>query len=187
MRDMQMIYSSMMLLRTMMYFLIPLPLVVYVVIRWKSEKDKLTRDPMLGIKVVLHYFRSLALLLLLSGLTYLVYDLLENGGGTGSEAAAGVFVSSLIIFICISLLIDRKTNCSSFPLVRNFFSGFSLVVTGIASMLGFVLLFLGLFRGANFTRPLVLFLVADCAALILSNRFLHFSFLRWLPGCRKKG
>lgn len=117
-----------------------LPVVIYIVARWRTYRDYGGGDPHLGAKVALCVFRIAAFQLLLAGGFMISYGLLTTMDGEARTSifrlAGGLFIPGLIVFAVHTIAL-HSTNFQSMPAVVRMFNGINMVQTGI---MGFVAL-----------------------------------------------
>jgi hypothetical protein len=136
------------------------PLVLYPIARWRAGRDA-AFDPQLGIKVALHYFRTLALHTLLLGVVLLIWTIISRGGDKSASyrTAFGFIVPGALVFgVHVRLL--ARTNDSMFIGVRRLFTGYNLVTTGLLGFTAVVLAFEALFAKGSSGDTGRLFLAA---------------------------
>jgi hypothetical protein len=106
------------------------PLLVYPLARWKASREGVS-DGQLGLKVALHYFKMLALQVMLFGGLILLWTIIVKGGGKSESyrAAFGFLVPAGVVFAVHHWFI-RHTNDESFPIVRRLYLGYTLLITG---------------------------------------------------------
>jgi uncharacterized membrane protein len=144
--------------------------VPYAILRLRDNRSR-TPDPQLGFKVAMHYFFSVAILLILFGLTAVVVDLVASDGdprfdpnpepfptevqraGFGMILSGAVF--AVIHFFC---LLTTATNPFTSP-VRRTFLGCRLAVHGLIVMTAVTALLIGFFLrdsgGGNHLRRVI--------------------------------
>jgi hypothetical protein len=90
-------------------------------------------DPQLGLKTILHYFFSVAVLLALTGASMILGDLLYPDSEYGSDAQRGgaalLIVGSGFAVLHFFLLL-RGTNDRLLPAAGRFFTGWRLAIHG---------------------------------------------------------
>lgn len=99
----------------------------------REERTAGRDDPQLGLKIVLHYFFSVAYLLAATGAAMLVGDLLNPESETGSDmqrSAVALLVVGLAFAGLHYLLLWRGTNDTLLPRPGRFFTGWRLAVHG---------------------------------------------------------
>ncbi len=132
--------------------LLAAPLVLYVMARWRAQRDAVP-DPQLGIKLALHYFMLVGFQLALLGGVMLIYAVIssepsEQKGSSFRAALALVMPGGLLYAVHLGIL--RRTNDAAFPTIRRLVAGYNLVLTGIAGAVSLVLAFQALFmRGSS--------------------------------------
>jgi hypothetical protein len=120
------------------YLIVPLAPVVYVLLKWRSYRDETPLDPKLGMKVVLYYFKTLAYHVFLASLAVLFYGLLSSESDA-IEAGLGLLLSSGILYLIHTVLIQRLSNTREFPLTARIYTGFNLIIVGLLGMISFVI------------------------------------------------
>jgi hypothetical protein len=141
--------GPMMAIITMMVSLtIFVPIVLYVIARWRAHRDPEVVDRHLGLKVALHYFAISAFQLGLAGLALLVWALISSAPSEAKSVvyriAFGMIVPAALVQAAhLSLL--RRTNDAVQPGVRRLFGGYNLIVTGLFGFIALILAFQALF------------------------------------------
>ena len=120
------------------YMIVPLAPVVYVLLKWRSYRDGSSPDPQLGIKVVLYYFKTLAYHVFLASCAVFFYGLLA-GESDAIKVGLGLLISSGILYVVHSILIQRLSNTRAFPLTARIYAGFNLIMVGLLGMVSFVI------------------------------------------------
>jgi len=119
---------------------VALPVVIYIVARWRTYRDYGGGDPHLGAKVALCVFRIAAFQLLLAGAFLFSYGLMTTMDGEARinilRLAGGLFIPGLVVFAAHTVAL-HSTNFESMPAVVRMFNGVNMVQTGIT---GFVAL-----------------------------------------------
>jgi len=117
-----------------------LPVVIYIVARWRASRGGEAPDPQLGFKVVLSWFRVSAYQLLLLGGFLLLYGLIGDLDGDQEDVlrtAGGLLFPAFVIFVA-HLLALEVTNASERPTVVRMFAGLNLVQTGLIGFIAVV-------------------------------------------------
>ncbi len=130
----------------MMLMLIAAPVVLYIVARWRAQRDGVP-DTQLGLKFALHYFAMSAFQLALAGGSLLIYMLISPSTadkGSGYRAAMGFIIPAGII-LAVHLGLLKRTNDEAMPGVRRLFWGYNTIVTGLVACFALVLGFQALF------------------------------------------
>jgi hypothetical protein len=111
-----------------------LPVVLYVVARWRTTREGEAPDPQLGLKVALSFFRLLATQVVLVGLFLLVYALITDTSESTQEslmrAAAGLLLPGALI-LAAHVAAMTHTNHDEHPIVGHLFGGVNLILTGL--------------------------------------------------------
>ncbi|HEY8141983.1 MAG TPA: hypothetical protein VIG06_04905 [Kofleriaceae bacterium] len=117
-----------------------LPVIIYIVARWRTYRDYGGGDPHLGAKVAICVFRIAAFQLLLAGGFMISYGLMTTMDGEARTSifrmAGGLFIPGLLVFATHTIAL-HATNFESMPAVVRMFNGINMVQTGI---MGFVAL-----------------------------------------------
>jgi hypothetical protein len=120
-----------------------LPVVIYLVARWRTYREVGGGDPHLGAKVALCVFRIASFQLLLAGGFLLSYALLTTNDDARTNLfrlGGGLFLPGLLVFAAHTAAL-QATNWRSLPAVVRMFNGVNLVQTGIAGFVALVLVF----------------------------------------------
>jgi hypothetical protein len=108
----------------------------YIVLRARDSREH--PDPQLGLKAALHYFLSVSLLLLLTGLTVIAVDLLTREDAprgqvedyevirTGVALASSGAAFAFLHFILLTGTDDRRN-----PIARRTFTGWRFAIHGL--------------------------------------------------------
>lgn len=124
------------------------PIVLYVIARWRAHRDPEAVDRHLGLKVALHYFAISAFQLGLAGLALLVWGMISSAPSEAKSIvyriAFGMIVpAALVQATHLSLL--RRTNDAQATGVRRLFGGYNLIVTGLFGFIALIMAFQALF------------------------------------------
>jgi len=121
---------------------VALPVVIYIVARWRTYRDHGGGDPHLGIKVAICVFRIAAFQLLLAGGFLMLYGLMTTMDGDARinilRLAGGLFLPGLVVFAAHTVAL-HATNAESMPAVVRMFNGINLVQTGLTGFVSLVL------------------------------------------------
>ncbi len=139
---------SQMILAPVILVSVMLPIIIYVIARWRTYRDDSAPDPQLGLKVAICWFKIAAYHLLLSAGFILLYtiiaDLPEYASKHMMRLGAGMALPAALIF-AVHVFALKQTNSEQRPSVRRMFSGVSLMQSGLIAfsglMLGGILLF----------------------------------------------
>jgi len=133
-------------------FLLSVLLVGYLVLRMRDNRSE-DHDPQLGLKAGLHFFFSLSILLLLSGLTVVVVDALtaekaapgsdwRQAQRTGWALVVAGGLLSLLHFACL----QAATNDRRWPAARRLFLGWRFAMHGLVVVAALTALVVVLFQ-----------------------------------------
>lgn len=134
-------------------FVVPLivvPMVLYVLARWRAARDA-TPDSQIGIKFALHYFASIGLQLALLGAAMLLYTIISPGSGGKGEGYRAAFAMLIPAGLVLGahLAVLPRTNDFEYPNVRRLFAGYNLLVIGLVGVIALVIGFQALFAKGN--------------------------------------
>src|SRR5690242_15513033 len=94
------------------------PIIAYVVARWRLYHEKQPHDPHLGLKVALSMFRLTAYQIALAGAFLLIYsmmsDLPDAAKSPMTRTALGILVPSLLVWGAHAIAMQR-TNAAQLP------------------------------------------------------------------------
>ena len=112
-------------------------LAVYLILRWRDLENPV-RDPQLGAKSVLLFFRQLAVLVALSGATVILTYLFESWAGRHPNVdtlwtGLALVISNALVWFAAGRALAR-TNESAFPRATRMFLGFTAVLSGILAI-----------------------------------------------------
>jgi hypothetical protein len=123
---------------------VALPVVIYILARWRTYRDYGGGDPHLGAKVALSVFRIASFQLLLAGGFLFLYGLLTTMNGEARTSifrvAGGLFLPGLLVFAAHTIALNA-TNWRSMPAAVRMFNGVNLVQTGMVGFASLVLAF----------------------------------------------
>ena len=116
------------MLSSFLYVLFPLPLLAYLLLKWRGYRDATAQDPYLGAWVIAGYFRTLALQVVLVGTTLALYAAILLKYGSEAKTGLGLLLGGLPAF-----LLGRRLTCRR-PAAQQalrLYDGFNLVVVGV--------------------------------------------------------
>jgi len=157
-----------------------LPMVVYIVARWRTYREAAPADMHLGLKTAIAFFTTLSFQTALLGGFLFFYGLFTKGGesmrGELMRSAFGVLLPSLIVYGAHFVAMQR-TNAAELPLIGRMFAGVSLIQTGFLGFAALILAFVTLFSkgeaGEMGRFVLALVLVYTSAWVIQGLRFMQ--------------
>ncbi|HEU5056262.1 MAG TPA: hypothetical protein VFU21_07045 [Kofleriaceae bacterium] len=121
---------------------VAMPVIIYIVARWRTYRDHGGGDPHLGIKVAICVFRIAAFQLLLAGGFLFLYGLMTTMDGEARmnilRLAGGLFIPGLLVFGAHTVAL-HATNFASMPAVVRMFNGVNMVQTGVGGFVSLVL------------------------------------------------
>jgi hypothetical protein len=140
----------------------------YAVLRLRDSRNPV-QDPQLGLKCALYFTHSIGVLLLLTGLTVLVIDFLQElshqpfrgPGGQGpifspvQRTAAALVVSGLVVSFFHLVVIVGFTNNRKWPETRHVFVGWRLAIHSLVMVTAFTALVITLFHQAPDSDTLI--------------------------------
>jgi hypothetical protein len=125
-----------------------LPMLAYVLVRWRDDRDGRPRDADLGVKTLIGLFLVLGLnLVFASGAS--IFGALFAGSDV--EELAPVLATGLVGLIVLGLdaVFLGRTNYRDRPAVMRIFWGFSTVLAAFSALVGMVLWFTHLIKGTT--------------------------------------
>lgn len=109
--------------------------VAYLILRWRAYREQAPKDPHLGIKAALYYFKTLAYHVMLVGTFCLLFGAInEYVRENMMRLGAGLLLGGAIVYGAHAFIIDKRTNTQQFPAVARIYNGFNLVMTGLVAM-----------------------------------------------------
>ena len=140
-----------------LYAILPLAPLVYLFIKWRAYRDKTAADPWLGAAVLLQYFWTLALHLVLCGLTLAISGLV--GGNMDGEARPGLglltagVIALLVAFFALKRLPPSPLRGQAWRV----FQALNLLICGLLALVAMSAASFTLFTGkpADARLPLV--------------------------------
>lgn len=142
--DIQQMYAAqigMTFIHDFMTIGLAIPIVLYIVARWRMYRENLPPDPYLGFKVALSLFRIIAYQLCLGAAFLLVYamitDLPDSVQSSLGRTGMGLLLPGLIVWVAHAAAI-MKTNTEEIPHVARMFSGLALIQTGLVGFMALV-------------------------------------------------
>jgi hypothetical protein len=140
------VYAMTMLAPLAMMLFGAVPVLIYLVARWRHPREYPTPDPQLGLKTALHLFRVAGFQLALGGAFALLWGALTR---EQSEPALRLGASLLLpggLIWLVHRALCARTNSETYPNIERMFDGWNLVWTGLIGMLALTLLFVVLLR-----------------------------------------
>ncbi len=116
-----------------------LPMVFYIVARWRTYREGGAIDQQVGIKTALHYFQVIGFQLFLVGAFLLIAAALMSGSESGMLREGAALAISGAVVLGVHTWALTRTNQAAFPMIGRMFAGFNLVQTGIVGMVGLVM------------------------------------------------
>jgi hypothetical protein len=113
------------------FSIIPL---VFILIKWRMDHDKNTKDPQVGLKVILYYFKIMALQVLLVDAAITVHGIIMGNIFESFSVQLAFLVVGGFIYGIHAVLIIFFTNRSGHPGVARYFTAYNIFISGIASM-----------------------------------------------------
>jgi hypothetical protein len=153
-----------------------LPVLAYLVARWRIYRESESPDPQLGLKAVLSFFQVMAYQAMLVGGVIVVSGLL--GTSFTREAAVrsgvGVVLPAALVYAAHRLALGR-TNAGERPTLPRMFDGISLGLTGIVGFTALLMAGVALFqRGSSPDRTIwALVLVYGTAWVVQALSFVN--------------
>ena len=148
------------LLPLLFYFFIPLAPLIFIIIKWRSDKNAPKNDSQLGIKAILYYFKTISYHGILLSFAILLINIVNQGPSMLTQMAVGILVGSGIVYIVHILLIVQLTNANEFHSVAKYYCAYNIIITGLVGFSSMILFFVFLITGDNaaltYTFPLLI-------------------------------
>lgn len=157
-----------------LYILIPLGPLIYVFIKWWSNRESKPVDPNLGIKVITQYFKTLGYHIFLIGLSLIIMELLKGDFNGSGRTGVGIMICGGLVYLVHLLILRRFFNDSDFTVTKRVYNAFNLIfvgLVGITSMVVFLVTILGK-TPKEFEAPLA-FLIVYLIAWIFQSWFFY--------------
>ena len=119
----------------MLSFLGYIPVLIYLVSRWRVYREQTPPDPQLGLKVALYFFRLVGLEVGLLGAALALWALLLGGDEEASgvlRAGIGLLLPGALVYVAHALVVPR-TNDAEAPTVGRMFIGAAMVLNGLVA------------------------------------------------------
>lgn len=172
-------YMSLFPLVYFLYILIPLGPIIYLFVRWRSNKGE-KADPNLGIKVMTYYFKTLGYHLSLIGIAVLLIDLFKNGYTANAKTGTAIVITGGLVYIIHVLIISRSFDESGFTLTKRVYNAFNLILVGLVALSSTIILFAIILgkRPKGFETPLAFMVIYMLA-------WLYQSWIFYKPALKK--
>lgn len=157
-----------------LYILIPLGPLIYIFIKWWSNRESKPVDPNLGIKVIIHYFKTLGYHISLIGLSLLLINLIKGDFDSGGRIGVGIMIGGGLVYLVHLLILRRFFTDSDYTITGRVYTAFNLIfvgLVGITSMVILLVIILGK-TPKEFEVPLA-FLIVYLIAWILQSWFFY--------------
>jgi len=153
----------------LVYFFLLSPFVLlglaipYAILHARDSRG-LERDPHLGLKTAMYFFYSLSILIVLTGLTIIAIDMVQERQGLfgapapvrapqstqwfneAKRVGAGLIFAGIVFGLIQFVLLQTMTNDRRWPLPRRVFSGWRLAISGLVVLSTFSALVVNLFQ-----------------------------------------
>jgi hypothetical protein len=116
------------------YFLISIVPVIFILVKWRMDHDMKVKDPQVGLKVLLYYFKTLSLQVLLVSAVLTIIAIIKNILADMYAFPLSFFIVGAVIYAAHLILIILFTNRSGFPTVARYFAAYTTFTVGIVSM-----------------------------------------------------
>jgi hypothetical protein len=151
--------------------------VAYLILRWRAYKENQPKDPQLGFKTVLYYFKSLGYQVLLAGAAVLIAGLM-----LGDEAVeemlrlgAALVLGGGVVYVSHAVILLRRTNTNAFPGAARLYNGFNMALVALVGMAALIAFFVILFSeamGRSAVKTVLAVLLVYCPAWVAQGAFL---------------
>lgn len=155
---------SMMSLFPLVYFLyvlIPLGPLVYIFIKWWSNRELKPADPNLGIKVIVFYFKTIGYHISLIGFSLILHDIFKGGSKSSIKVGVGILICGGIVYIIHLLIIQKYFYDTEFSITKRVYNAFNLIFVGLIGITAMVISLLIMLskRPKGFEAPLTFFII----------------------------
>lgn len=156
-----------------LYILIPLGPLVYIFIKWWSNKEAKPVDPNLGIKVITYYFKTIGYQISMIGISLMIANLIKGNIDSSGRTGAGILICGGLVYLIHLLIIKKFFDDTEFTITKRVYSTFNIVFVGlvvIVSMIVWLSIMLGEMP-VKFETPLAFFIVYFIAWIFQSRFF----------------
>lgn len=134
-----------------LWMMFALPVLIYLVCRWRMANGSLPPDQQLGLKVVLETFGFVSYFVAIGGLVTIFWGAMLNEGARGDvvRAGLGLLVPGALVFPATRAA-RKLTNHAFAPAVARAFGGAVLLQVGLIWFMGLVFLSVKVFTPGSF-------------------------------------
>jgi len=162
-----------------LYGIIPLAPAVYLFLKWRSYRDEEPGDPSLGMKVILSYFRLIALHVLLLGLVLTIYGALQGRYGNEMRSGLGLILGGGVLYV-LQLLVRTRTSLTGVSQVERLFRAVNLLIAGLVANAAVIAFFIGVLAGewSQMRLPLAALVVYGPICVLMASAYWGFSLFK---------
>ncbi len=121
------------------YFLFSIVLIIFILIKWRMDHDKEHKDPQVGLKVLLYYFKTIALHLMLASAVSTIISIFTDTLCDSYSFPLALCAVGVLIYAAHLVLIIMFTNRSSFPTVARYFTAYNIFIAGVATIVSAIM------------------------------------------------
>jgi len=129
------------------YFLFSIVLIIFILIKWRMDHDKKDKDTQVGLKVLLYYFKTIALHVMLAGTVAALIGIFTGTLSDSYSFPLALCAVGVLIYAAHLVLIIMFTNRSSFHTVARYFTAYNIFIVGIATIASAVMSIIFLVEG----------------------------------------
>lgn len=144
-----------------LYILIPLGPLVYIFIKWRSNRESEPVDPNLGIKVITYYFKTIGYHVSLIGLSLIIINLIKGDFGHSGRTGIGIFLCGGLVYLVHFLILQKFFDDYDFIITKRVFNAFNLIFAGLVGIISMIILMVIVLgkKPEGFEYPLAFFIV----------------------------
>ncbi|MBN1797678.1 MAG: hypothetical protein JW822_03815 [Spirochaetales bacterium] len=129
------------------YFLFSIVLIIFILIKWRMDHAAKDKDPQVGLKVLLYYFKTIALHVMLAGVVAAAVGIFTDTLSENYSFPLALCSVGVLIYAAHLVLIIIFTNRCSFPTVARYFTAYNIFIVGIATIVSAVMSIIFLVEG----------------------------------------
>jgi hypothetical protein len=116
------------------YFIFSVVLIIFILIKWRMDHDKKDKDPQVGLKVLLFYFKTVALHVMLAAAVAFAMGVFTESLTDMIPLITAMLVIGAVVYASHAVMILLFTNRSGFPSVARYFTAYNIIIAGIITM-----------------------------------------------------
>jgi hypothetical protein len=134
------------------YLVLPLFPLLYVILRWRTAGEG---EPGLGLRAALLYFTSISVLVVTTGVAFLLHSLVSDDPNPEAvdrmrRSAYGLLLGGALFFAVNAMVVLRLPAARADDATTRVFRGFVLIMSGLVTLVALLILCVKLFeKGSN--------------------------------------